>query len=79
VDEACNNAKNYMLTPTPPFKLTNFVKEEEHGGVHKTTMKEILQHINLPYQPLFSPTYMPLLSSCLPFSMCPFLLKKELC
>jgi hypothetical protein len=34
VDEVCNNANNYMLTTTPPFKLTNFVKEEEHGGVH---------------------------------------------
>ncbi len=34
VDETCNNAKNYMMTTTPPFKLTNFVKEEEHGGVH---------------------------------------------
>jgi hypothetical protein len=34
VDEACNNAKNYMMTTMPPFKLTNFVKEEEHGGVH---------------------------------------------
>jgi hypothetical protein len=33
VDEACNNAKNYMLTTMPPFKLTNFVEEEEHGRV----------------------------------------------
>jgi hypothetical protein len=33
VNEAYNNANNYMMTTTPPFKRTNFVKEEEHGEV----------------------------------------------
>jgi hypothetical protein len=35
-------------------------KEEEHGGTHKTTMKEIVQEIySSTPNPFFSLTYLP--------------------